>query len=38
MIKGLTLNQFKVHVIGMRLKGNSVELYGSARSDGLGDA
>ena len=38
MTKGLTLNQFRVHVIGMRLRGNSVELYGSARSDGPGDA
>ena len=38
MIKGLTLNQFKVHVIGMGLRGNSVELHGSARSDGPGDS
>jgi hypothetical protein len=38
MTKGFTLNQFRVHVTGMGLKGNSVELHGSARSDGLGDA
>ena len=38
MTKGLTLNQFRVHVTGMRLRGNSVELHGSARSDGPGDA
>ena len=38
MTKGLTLNQFRVHVTGMGLRGNSVELHGSARSDGLGDA
>jgi hypothetical protein len=38
MTKGLTLNQFRVHVTGMRLRGNSVELHGSTRSDGLGDA
>jgi hypothetical protein len=38
MTKGLTLKQFKVHVTGMRLRGNSVELYGFARSDGPRDA
>ena len=38
MTKGLTLNQFKVHVTGMRLSGNSIELHGFARSDGPGDA
>jgi hypothetical protein len=38
MTKGLTLNQFRVHVTGMRLRGNSVELHGFIRSDGLGDA
>ena len=38
MTKGLTLNQFRVHVTGMGLRGNSFELYGSARSDGPGDA
>jgi hypothetical protein len=38
MTKGLTLNQFRVHVTGMRLRENSVELHGSARSDGPGDA
>ena len=38
MTKGLTLNQFRVHVTGMRLRGNLVELHGSVRSDGLGDA
>ena len=38
MTKGLTLNQLKVHVIGMGLRGNSVELHGSARSNGSGDA
>ena len=37
MIKGLTLNQFRVHVTGMRLRGNSIKLHGSARSDGLRD-
>ena len=37
MTKGLTLNQFRVHVTGMGLKGNSVELHGFARSDGPGD-
>jgi hypothetical protein len=36
MTKGLTLNQFRVHVTGMRLRGNSVELHGFTRSDGLG--
>ena len=38
MTKGLTLNQFRVHVIGKGLRGNLVELHGSARSDGPGDA
>uniref|UniRef100_A0A2N9GNZ7 Reverse transcriptase Ty1/copia-type domain-containing protein n=1 Tax=Fagus sylvatica TaxID=28930 RepID=A0A2N9GNZ7_FAGSY len=38
MTKGLTLNQFRVHVTGMGLRGNSVELHSSARSDGPGDA
>jgi hypothetical protein len=38
MTKGLTLNQFRVHVTGMGLRSNSVELHGSARSDGPGDA
>ena len=38
MTKGLTLNQFKVYVTVMRLRGNSVELYDSARSDGPEDA
>ena len=38
MTKGLTLNQFRVHVTSMGLKGNSVELHGSARSDGSGDS
>ena len=38
MTKGLTLNQFRVHVTGMRLRGNSIELYGSARSEGPEDA
>ena len=38
MTRGLTLNQFRVHVTGMELRGNSVELHSSARSDGLGDA
>ena len=38
MTKGLNLNQFRVHVIGMRLRGNSIELHGFARSDGPGDA
>uniref|UniRef100_A0A2N9G0N8 CCHC-type domain-containing protein n=1 Tax=Fagus sylvatica TaxID=28930 RepID=A0A2N9G0N8_FAGSY len=38
MTKGLTLNQFKVHVTGMGLRGNSVELHGSARSDEPRDA
>jgi formylmethanofuran dehydrogenase subunit E-like metal-binding protein len=38
MTKGLTLNQFRVHVTGMGLRGNLVELHGSARSDGPGDA
>uniref|UniRef100_A0A2N9ELZ6 Reverse transcriptase Ty1/copia-type domain-containing protein n=1 Tax=Fagus sylvatica TaxID=28930 RepID=A0A2N9ELZ6_FAGSY len=38
MTKGLTLNQFRVHVTGMGLRGNSVELHGSARSDGSRDA
>ena len=38
MTKGLTLNQFKVHVTGMGLRGNLIELHGSARSDGPGDA
>ena len=38
MTKGLTMNQFRVHVTGMRLRGNSIELYGSARSDGPEDA
>jgi hypothetical protein len=38
MTKGLTLNQFRVHVTGMRLRGNLVELHGFIRSDGLGDA
>ncbi len=38
MTKGLTLNQFRVHVTGIRLRGNSVELYGFARSDGPRDA
>jgi hypothetical protein len=38
MTKGLTLKQFKVHVTRMRLRGNSVELYGSARLDGPGGA
>ena len=37
MTKGLTLNQFRVHVTGMRLRGNSVKLHGSAISDGPGD-
>jgi hypothetical protein len=37
MTKGLTLNQFKMHVAEMRLRGNSVELHGSTRSDGHGD-
>ena len=36
--KELTLKQFRVHVTGMRLRGNSVKLHGSARSDGPGDA
>uniref|UniRef100_A0A2N9F1W8 CCHC-type domain-containing protein n=1 Tax=Fagus sylvatica TaxID=28930 RepID=A0A2N9F1W8_FAGSY len=34
MTKGLTLNQFRVHVTGMGLRGNSVELHSFARSDG----
>jgi hypothetical protein len=38
MTKGLTLNQFRVHVTGMGLRSNLVELHGSARSDGPGDA
>uniref|UniRef100_A0A2N9F1D9 Reverse transcriptase Ty1/copia-type domain-containing protein n=1 Tax=Fagus sylvatica TaxID=28930 RepID=A0A2N9F1D9_FAGSY len=38
MTKGLTLNQFKVHVIGMGLRGNSIKLHGSARLDGPRDA
>ena len=38
MTKGLTLNQFRVHVTGMGLRGNLVELHGSARSDGPRDA
>ena len=38
MTKRLTLNKFRVHVIGMRLRGNSVKLRGSTRSDGPGDA
>jgi hypothetical protein len=38
MTKGLTLNQFRVHITSMGLKGNSVELHGSARSDGPRDA
>ena len=38
MTKGLTLNQLKVHVIGMGLRGNSVELHGSARSDAPWDS
>uniref|UniRef100_A0A2N9FF63 CCHC-type domain-containing protein n=1 Tax=Fagus sylvatica TaxID=28930 RepID=A0A2N9FF63_FAGSY len=38
MTKGLTLNQFRMHVTGMRLRGNSVELHGSARLDGPEDA
>uniref|UniRef100_A0A2N9EP82 Integrase catalytic domain-containing protein n=1 Tax=Fagus sylvatica TaxID=28930 RepID=A0A2N9EP82_FAGSY len=38
MTKGLTLNQFRVHVTGMGLRGNSVELHSFARSDGPGDA
>uniref|UniRef100_A0A2N9F3D5 Reverse transcriptase Ty1/copia-type domain-containing protein n=1 Tax=Fagus sylvatica TaxID=28930 RepID=A0A2N9F3D5_FAGSY len=38
MTKGLTLNQFRVRLTGMRLRGNSVELHGFARSDGPGDA
>ena len=37
MTKGLTLKQFKVHVIGMRLRDNSVKLHGFARSDGPRD-
>jgi hypothetical protein len=37
MTKGLTLNQFRVHVTGMGLRGNSVKLHDSARSDGPGD-
>ncbi len=38
MTKRLTLNQFRVHVTGMGLRGNSIELHGFARSDGPGDA
>ena len=38
MTKGLTLNQFRVHITGMGLRGNLVELHGSARSDGPGEA
>jgi hypothetical protein len=38
MTKGLTLNQFRVHVTGMGLRGNSVELHGSTRLDRPGDA
>ena len=38
MTKGLTLNQFRVHVTSMGLKGNSVELHGFAKSDRPGDA
>ena len=38
MIKELTLNQFRVHVTGMRLRGNSIKLHGSARSNAPGDA
>ena len=38
MTKGLTLKQFRVYVTGMRLRGNSIKLHGSARSDGPGDA
>jgi hypothetical protein len=37
MTKGLTLNQFRVHVTGMGLRGNSVELHGSTRSNGSED-
>ena len=37
MTKGLTLKQFRVHVTGMGLKGNSVKLHGFARSDGPRD-
>jgi hypothetical protein len=37
MTKRLTLNQFRVHATSMGLRGNSIELHGSARSDGLGD-
>ena len=36
MTKGLTLNQFRVHVTDMGLRGNSVKLHGSARSMDLG--
>ena len=37
MTKRLTLNQFRVHATSMGLRGNSVELHGSARSNGPGD-
>ena len=38
MTKGLTLNQFRVHVTSMGLRSNSVELHGSTRLDGPRDA
>jgi hypothetical protein len=38
MTKGLTLNQFRVHVTYMGLRGNSVELHDFAKLDGVGDA
>jgi hypothetical protein len=38
MTKGLTLNQFRMHVTGMGLRFNSVELHGFARSDSPRDA
>jgi hypothetical protein len=38
MTKGLTLKQFRMHVIGMKLRGNSIKLHGFARSDGPRDA